>query len=205
MFCSSCGNALVASAKFCSSCGTAAEPQTAQDPLKLAGMSHADYAYGGLPAAKSESKRSTALVLTFVGVLLAIIVAIAFAISLTTQTTSAIDDGSNGDSSIVLPEIDTWSGPDGYTLYDTGIAYKWTTGTTKGDCYDCTFSTVDIVTQSGCSELCVEANFLDADGNNVGWTNDTAKNVKPDAVAKLEFDSYDANANTTEIAKVSCY
>jgi hypothetical protein len=46
---------------------------------------------------------------------------------------------------------------------------------------------------------------MDSQGNNIGYTNDTTSGLQPGQSAKMVFDSFEDNASSARLAKVSCY
>ena len=96
--------------------------------------------------------------------------------------------------------------PKGFSTYDTNVAYRFLT---YGKEYKCSYSGaycwgVELITKTGCSSLYAELTISDSSDRNVGWTNDTANNIRPNEVAVLVFDSFDDGADTGRLSKVSC-
>ena len=64
---------------------------------------------------------------------------------------------------------------------------------------------MSVTSQSGCSSLYVEITILDSQDNNIGYTNDTTSGLQPGQNAKMVFDTFEDNASSARLAKVSCY
>lgn len=243
MFCTQCGNANGPAAKFCTNCGQALQvaasavaeaPATAaaaaptevlssvegddsNDPYKPAGMSHAEYAYSGLPSDTGKAELSKGAI---AGIIVAVLVVViggigiaSVAINAAKQQSIASSDQSydsgtdstyDSGTDIATDTYSDWP-PTGFTDWDGSRAYQWTTDSTSSDCSGCTYSTMDVTTNVSCTDLYVEVNFLDDAGNVVDWGNDTAPALSAGQTAKLEFDSYDDSAASTEVTDISCY
>ncbi|MDE2386374.1 MAG: zinc ribbon domain-containing protein [Actinomycetales bacterium] len=227
MFCQTCGNANAPTSKFCTSCGqglAAVAPATdmpvGDDPYKPVGMSHAEYAYDNLPPVRKAGLSRGALIGIIAGVLVVAGVLTAAGVTLANNARNAASSSSqdsssdnldystdNGDSSSDYG-TDTYDPnwpPAGYTDWDGSVAYKWTTSTTDSDCSDCTYSTMDVTSLYGCDSLYVEVNFTDSTDSVVDWSNDTASYLSAGQTAKLEFDTYEDNADHTTVTEISCY
>lgn len=229
-FCTNCGQPLAQTVSAPAAPETSAPaneplitgtiPAVGDDPYKPAGMSHAEYAYANLPPVRRSGPSRGALIGIIAGVLVVAGVLAATGITLANNARNAVNSSSEDYSSDNL-DYSTDPGdsisdygtdsydpnwpPTGFTDYDGEVAYKWTTSTTDSDCSDCTYSTMDVVSQYGCDSLYVEVNFLDSSGSVVDWSNDTASYLSAGQTAKLEFDTYEDNADQTEITDVSCY
>jgi hypothetical protein len=95
--------------------------------------------------------------------------------------------------------------PEGYSEWsaDSNVAYKWVSGSCD---YGTRCSHVRVVTLTGCpTNLYVEANFENDYGTVIDWTNDTASYLGAGDSAYLTLSSYDDNAETTDLTKISCY
>lgn len=96
--------------------------------------------------------------------------------------------------------------PKGYSEFETGIAYRWLS---SGQ-FSCSYSSgscwgMSVRSELGCNSLYVEITIMDSQGNNIGYTNDTTSGLQPGQSAKMVFDSFEDNASTARLAKVSCY
>jgi hypothetical protein len=90
--------------------------------------------------------------------------------------------------------------PDGYQLFSTDIAYKF--NKSRGcDYFDCW--NIDVVTKYSCSSLYVEMNIYDRSDSIVGFTNDSARNVRAGEIVKLRLDDiYDGSSG--RITEMRC-
>lgn len=61
------------------------------------------------------------------------------------------------------------------------------------------------ITKTSCPNFYVEVTAFDSSGTNIGWTNDTAKNVQAGVKVKLHFDIFEDAATNAEISDISCY
>lgn len=226
-FCTSCGQALAAAAPTAPAAPTTPTEQVisndvpvGDDPYKPAGMSHAEYAYDNLPPVRKAGLSRGALIGVIAGVLVVAGVLTAAGVTLANNARNAASSSSQDSSSDSL-DYSTDSGdsssdygtdtydpnwpPAGYTDWDGSVAYKWTTSTTDSDCSDCTYSTMDVTSLYGCDSLYVEVNFTDSTDSVVDWSNDTASYLSAGQTAKLEFDTYEDNADHTTVTEISCY
>ena len=192
------------------------------DPYKPSGMSHADYAYSDLPPVRKSGLSGGARAAIIAGVLVVVGVLTATGITLANNARNAASSASedyssdadagdystdSGDSSTDYG-TDTYDPnwpPTGYSDWDGSVAYKWTTASTESDCDSCTYSTMDVTANYGCDTLYVEVNFLDSSGSIVDWSNDTASSLSAGQIARLEFDTWEDNADQTEVTKITCY
>ena len=81
-----------------------------------------------------------------------------------------------------------------------GVYFKWV----DEACSYLSCVKAKFITESGCSSLYVEGNWLN---NNevVGYANDTASNLAPHQVARLEFTDTSDAGHTFHITEVDCY
>lgn len=96
--------------------------------------------------------------------------------------------------------------PKGYSEFEDGIAYRWLS---SGQ-FSCSYSSgscwgMSVRSELGCNSLYVEITIMDSQGNNIGYTNDTTSGLRAGQSAKMVFDSFEDNASTARLAKVSCY
>lgn len=119
--------------------------------------------------------------------------------------------GSSGTSGGVLPSTVQWTPPAGYYVEPGGsgpaVATKWAQPTraecrgSGGVCF-----ALDAIAERGCPRnLYVSITLLDSNGQNIGWTNDTAQGVLPGEQTRLVFTTYERGAKSSRIAEVSCY
>ena len=92
--------------------------------------------------------------------------------------------------------------PMGYTDWnDSGIAWKWSTG---GCSYYTRCSHIKIYAYEYCSSgVYVEANFTH-NGTIVDYDNATVGSMAPGDTAKLKLESYNDNADRTQITQITC-
>lgn len=66
-------------------------------------------------------------------------------------------------------------------------------------------SVLEVVAPAGCERgLYVAVSAYDAEDRNVGWTNDSAKGVRPGETVRLVFNIREAEAETVRVAEVLC-
>jgi len=99
-----------------------------------------------------------------------------------------------------------WVPPSGFYKYSDKIAIKWSDKNSFTCKYQDVCIQLEVVTESGCSNLYVEISKEDDNGNNVGWTNETTTGLAPNQKAKLLFEATKEEENTIgKITKISCY
>jgi hypothetical protein len=97
--------------------------------------------------------------------------------------------------------------PDGFNEYSENVAWRW--GTSKET--DCSYSSGScwsaiIISKEGCpNSLYGEIKIFDSSDVQIDYTNDTASTVSPMQKVKLTFDTFNDNASTAQIGKLSCY
>ena len=96
--------------------------------------------------------------------------------------------------------------PSGFTRWDDNIAIRFVAGE------NCSYSTVEacahyeVFAHYGCPDsLYVEVAFLDSNGSQVDWSNDTASRLISGEKALLEFISFDKSAIKVKVTKIDCY
>lgn len=113
------------------------------------------------------------------------------------------DDDSYSPSTASAPEDNSWV-PTGFSKYNNKVAVKWSPSGSYKCGYGQRCAQLEVVANKGCGSLYGEVNKIDSAGNNVGYTNDTTKNLKAGQKALLMFDTY-GEFKTFEISKLSCY
>jgi len=100
--------------------------------------------------------------------------------------------------------------PEGYKSLSVNstFAIQWVKGA-EDPCGSiaCTFSTMNIVSQSDCpGGVYVEVNFLDSSGTVIDWSNDVVAALGQGQVAQLQFSSYEsaASGGSTQVVNASC-
>lgn len=94
--------------------------------------------------------------------------------------------------------------PKGYEEIEDGLAVKFIRGA-GSDCYDCSYWTVDVVSEYGCpSGLYIEMNIFDANDTVIDWTNDTVASLGPGQKARMQFVTYNDNSDSGQITEVNC-
>jgi hypothetical protein len=92
---------------------------------------------------------------------------------------------------------------DGFKAYNNNVAYKWS----KSGTYKCSYRQsciqMEVVSKNGCGSLYAELTKHDANGNNVGYTNETTTNLQPGGKAILLFNTY-GDFDTFRFSKISC-
>lgn len=104
-----------------------------------------------------------------------------------------------------------WLPPEGYALAQvkggTLLGLKWDQPT-DGECRgsDITCFAVNVVTEKDCPRsLYMSITILNGMGENVGWTNDTARGVRAGEPVRMSFVSHDQGAKTARVAEINCY
>lgn len=261
MFCTKCGKQIQSAAKFCTSCGqmvvqpaspepqmpavaaepVAAEPvaaapvaESASDPYKPEGMTHADYAYQGLPTSAgpgaNKSKRGLAIALVAVSALVLGGLGIAVATSLGNSSSPTASSGQDDStlstqdetgSSALSDPLDSGSNsgsaswvPVGFTLWDQDIfdydmAYNFVTdeySADQVDCSGCSFWAVSAVSEAFCpGGAYAEIDILDDSGTKIDWTNDTVDYVDYGETVTFILKTYEDAAASAEITELNCY
>ena len=96
--------------------------------------------------------------------------------------------------------------PDGFKEWDDNIAFRFVEGKKCSIDIAEACAHYEVFTRYGCSDtLYMEVSFLDEDGTQVDWSNDTAKGMEPGEKAILEFVSFEETAEKVKVAKISCY
>ena len=101
------------------------------------------------------------------------------------------------------PQLDNSWVPDGYTRYNSKVAYRWSPSGSYSCSYGDSCGQMEVVPRRGCSRLYAELNKIDGNGNNVGYTNDSTTNVSAGQKAILKFETY-GKFKTFRVSKISC-
>lgn len=98
--------------------------------------------------------------------------------------------------------------PAGFTAYayDETLAWRW--GTSKET--NCTYDSAScwsvlVISKNGCSSLYGEIKIFDSSDVQIDYTNDTTSTVSPLQKVKLTFDTFNDNASSANIGKLSCH
>ena len=102
------------------------------------------------------------------------------------------------------PKVDNSWVPDGFKRFNSNVAIRWSPSGSYSCDYGDSCGQMEVVARRGCGNLYVELNKLDANGNNVGYTNETTTNVGAGQKAILKFDTY-GTFKTFQVSKISCY
>lgn len=206
-----------------------------EDPYKPEGMTHADYAYQGLPPTATKpagSKRGLAIAVVAIAALVLGGLGIAVTTSLgnssgTSQTASSGQDDStyatedqSGSSGLSDP-VDAGSSsgsaswvPAGFKLWDQDIfdydmAYDFVTddySSDQVDCSGCSFWAVNAVSEAFCpGGAYAEIDILDDSGTKIDWTNDTVDYVDYGETVTFILKTYEDAAASAEITELNCY
>ena len=94
--------------------------------------------------------------------------------------------------------------PEGFTAWNDNVAIKWS----PSGSYTCDYNRclqMEVVAKDGCGSLYVEAALVNSAGSNVGYTNETSSSVLPLQKAIIKLDTFNDDADSFRIAKISCY
>ncbi len=88
---------------------------------------------------------------------------------------------------------------------DPNVAWRWL----KDNEYKCTGDScwgMMVIAKDGCSRsLYAEISILDKNEVQIGYTNDTASQALPMQKTKLIFNTFEDDAHTARLSKISCY
>ncbi len=97
--------------------------------------------------------------------------------------------------------------PTGFTQWTDNEEIAWRWGTSKETI--CTYDrcwSVMVVAKNGCANgMYSEINLFDKSNVQIGYTNESTSFVAPMQQVKLSFDSFDKQAQTAQISKISCH
>lgn len=98
----------------------------------------------------------------------------------------------------------SWA-PAGYFAYSEQLAFKWVSDGPDPCTTSCVYSTLDVITSTGCeSGLYVEVNFI-ANGKIVDWSNDSVPSLSVGQTAQLQFISFDSPEGANlQVALMNC-
>jgi len=120
------------------------------------------------------------------------------------STTSSLSGTSSSSSSTELYD-DSWI-PTDFSGYpeDDNVAWRWA----KRSETKCTYSScwaVMVITRDGCtSGIYAEISIFDKAGVQIDFTNDSTSRVSPKTQVKLTFETFNDEADTAQIGKISC-
>jgi len=89
---------------------------------------------------------------------------------------------------------------------DPNVAWRWL----KDKEYKCTYGDscwgMMVISKNGCDRsLYAEISILDKNEVQIGYTNDSVSQALPMQKSKLIFNTYEDDANTARLSKISCY
>jgi hypothetical protein len=205
MYCSQCGTKASIGASFCAGCGTAVQQnQQLQTPTYFETPTEPFF-----EGQKPRRNMNREFILLAVILMIAIVGASAFAINSLLPKPKEIAESVEEYVPLEIPTpdpvwLDEWV-PSGYfematDEYGPTVVGKWV------DNPNCDYYTrcswLKVQTRLNC-DLYVTVNFVN--GNTVvDWSIDTV-NISAGQKARLEFVSYEDNANNTEITETNCY
>lgn len=197
--CVECGKQMSDQAAACPHCGhpnpAFAEPEAAPETAdeqraRIAGTSKKD------GEKKSATNNGCVGCLTLLGDV--------FIFGLIGSVVGDNNSPSSSPSKKSTPQVDNSWVPDGYTRYNSKVAYRWSPSGSYSCSYGDSCGQMEVVPRRGCSRLYAELNKIDGNGNNVGYTNDSTTNVGAGQKAILKFETY-GNFKTFRVSKISCY
>lgn len=106
-------------------------------------------------------------------------------------------------------EVDTSWVPAGFSIWpdDQDIAWRWA----KGNEVNCSYSTgacwsALVISKNGCkTSMYGEISIFDKSDVQIGYTNDTLSAVLPMQKSKFTFDTFNDQADSARLSKISCY
>lgn len=222
VFCNKCGSKQIAGSMFCNICGV----KLPEISLDISGINKTNYPSNPeAPTSLNMPRKAMIRNLFFVAVLSIGLVIIgillfnslngsaeppAVAACIKTNTCEGYIDPetieANNAEKAKKAELTTSWVPEGFTIFDDQIAYQWIEGG-PDPCggISCQFNTLNATSQFGCPDgIYVEVNFL-SNGVVVDWSNDTVPSLAAGQIAQLQFVSYEGNADSAQVANMSCH
>lgn len=98
--------------------------------------------------------------------------------------------------------------PEGYSEWalDDNLAWKWSTGATYVDCYDCSYWVISVVSRDGCPGGVYAEINIEKFGTVIDWTNDTLSYLGPGKAGRLVLTNYPSQSNLQgSLQKLNCY
>lgn len=168
------------------------------------------------PASNKDAAIGCVLILVILGVVGSVINAIDPSILARTNTTAIVTPTEKPDYSIDIPTLTptptlapvAWY-PSGYNtwLEDNDIAWKWVPGKelecgySSGSCWG-----IYVIPKYGCSSsLYAEITIFDNQNVQIDYANDLTSAVGPSTKVKLIFNTFNDDADTGKVSKISCY
>jgi len=97
--------------------------------------------------------------------------------------------------------------PEGYTEIQDGIAIRWVEGGPDPCDGYCQYSTLDLITKSGCSGLSIEATFSNEESSDTAF--DFLEQLEPAEKVTVQFQSYDESimelGYDIEVTELRCF
>ena len=106
------------------------------------------------------------------------------------------------------PSVDTSWRPTGFALWreDFSVAWRWLDDDELTCKYGDSCWGIMVVTEKGCpNSLYGEVSILDSAKVQIGYTNDSLSSTLPLQKSKMIFESFEEDANSAVVSKLSCY
>jgi hypothetical protein len=116
-----------------------------------------------------------------------------------TVTSTSVNSPAPVDTSWIPTEFNSYSD-------DANVAWRWL----KDNEYKCTYGDscwgMMVISKNGCDRsLYAEISILDKSDVQIGYTNDTASQALPMQKTKLIFNTFEDEAHSARLSKISCY
>ncbi len=104
----------------------------------------------------------------------------------------------------------SWSPPTGFEVQEAGfgksLGVKWEMPEDSECRSGRSCFAITVIPAQACERsLYMSITLLDAAGNNIGWTNDTAQGVRAGETTRMVFTTYEDNVDSARIAEANCY
>jgi hypothetical protein len=149
---------------------------------------------------KSRKKEKRRNILVGIAILLACIWA--YNSGSTTPNNSATSSSTATDEGLT-----NWI-PSGFNSWpdDPNVSWRWLENKEYKCDYDRACSGIMIIAKNGCDKnLYAEVSIRDKNDVQIGYTNDTVSSALSMEESKLIFNTYEVNADTFRLSKISCY
>jgi len=120
---------------------------------------------------------------------------------------TTLNNSATSPSSATEEDLTNWI-PSGFNSWsdDPNVSWRWLENKEYKCDYDRACSGIMIIAKNGCDRnLYAEVSIRDKNGVQIGYTNDTVSSALSMEESKLIFNSYEENADTFRLSKISCY